>query len=165
MRAAGIILAALLLGSCGLRPLYEGGAQGPIARSLTSVQVAPISGQAGWLLRNKLVDRIGQTGQGAAAYRLDVSLDDSITSYGLRSDQVATQERRTLRARYQLVNMSSGMVVLDASAGSDVSIDVVSSEYATVAAEQTALDNLTDAVADQIFARLSVYAMHATSAK
>jgi LPS-assembly lipoprotein len=41
----------------------------------------------------------------------------------------------------------------------------VSSEYATVAAEQTALENLTDIVADQITARLALYASRSGGAK
>jgi LPS-assembly lipoprotein len=57
------------------------------------------------------------------------------------------------------------MVVLDATAGSDAGIDIVSSEYATVAAEQTALENLTDIVADQIAARLGLYASRTAGAK
>jgi LPS-assembly lipoprotein len=97
-------------------------------------------------------------GAGTPQYRLDVTLDDNITAFGLRSDQAATQERRTLRARYQLVSLDKGTVVLDATAGSDAGIDIVSSEYATVAAEQTALEHLADEVADQIVARLAVYA-------
>jgi LPS-assembly lipoprotein len=127
--------------------------------------VAPIAGQSGWLIRNKLVDRLGEAGAGSPAYRLDVALDDNITSFGLRGDQAATQERRTLRARYQLVDLKNGMVVLDATAGSDAGIDIVSSEYATVAAEQTALENLSDIVADQIVARLALYAARSVPAK
>jgi len=46
--------------------------------------------------------------------------------------------------------------VLDATAGSDTGIDVVSSEYATIAAENTALENLSTEVADQIVARLAL---------
>ena len=157
-RRAGLVLALLLLPSCGLHPLYGGGAGSGVAATLRSVQVAPISGQSGWLVRDKLTDRLGQAGQGAAAYRLDVTLDDNITSFGLRRDQAATQERRTLRARFQLVDLRNGMVVLDATAGSDASIDIVSSEYATVAAEQTVLEQLAGIVADQITARLALYA-------
>jgi LPS-assembly lipoprotein len=155
----------LLLPSCGLHPLYSGGTASPAAATLRSVQVAPIEGQSGWLVRNKLVDRLGAAGGGTATYRLDVTLDDNITSFGLRRDQAATQERRTLRARYQLVNMANGMVVLDATAGSDASVDIVSSEYATVAAEQTALEQLADEVADQIVARLAVYGTRTQPAK
>jgi LPS-assembly lipoprotein len=56
-------------------------------------------------------------------------------------------------------------VVVDATAGSDAGIDVVSSEYATVAAEQTALENLSDLVADQIVTRLALYARRSRPAK
>jgi LPS-assembly lipoprotein len=132
---------------------------------MRSITVGPIQGQSGWLVRNKLIDRLGQPESGAAAYRLDVTLDDNITAFGLRSDRAATQERRTLRARYQLVDVRNGMVVLDATAGSDAGIDIVSSEYATVAAEQTALENLSDIVADQIAARIALYASRTAPTK
>jgi LPS-assembly lipoprotein len=165
MRRSTLIAAFLLLPGCGLQPLYGGGSGSPVAMTLRSVDVAPIPGQSGWLVRNKLVDRLGESGQDAVQYRLDVTLDDNITSFGLRSDRAATQERRTLRARYQLVSLPSGTVVLDATAGSDAGIDIVSSEYATVAAEQTALEQLSDIVADQIVTRLALYAKRTQAAK
>ena len=152
----------LLLSACGLHPLYGGGSGGKVAGLLSSVQVGPIDGQGGWLVRTKLVDRLGESGDGRPQYRLDITLDDNLTSYGLRADRAATQERRTLRARYQLVDLANGMVVLDETAGSDASVDVVSSEYATVAAEQSALENLSGIVADQIVARLAIYAARTT---
>jgi LPS-assembly lipoprotein len=160
-------LSILLLGlaGCGLHPLYGGGTSSPIAATLRSVQVAPIAGQSGWFMRNKLIDRLGEAGSGSAQYRLEVTLDDNITSFGIRGDRAATRERRTLRARYQLVSLATGTVVLDATAGSDAGIDIVSSEYATVAAEQTALEELSDTVADQIVARLSLYASRAGPAQ
>jgi len=165
MRRGALALVLLALTGCGLQPLYGGGSEGSVATTLRSVTVAPIEGQAGWLMRNKLVDRLGVSSSGAPIYRLDVALEDNITSFGLRSDRAATQERRTLRARYQLVDLSNGSVVLDATAGSDAGIDIVSSEYATVAAEQTALENLTDIVADQIAARLALYASRTARSK
>ncbi|HEX8839937.1 MAG TPA: LPS assembly lipoprotein LptE [Sphingomicrobium sp.] len=159
MRRRGVLALALLsLSGCGLRPLYAGGSGGAVAATLASVTVAPIAGQQGWLVRNKLIERLGEPSGASAAYRLDVTLDDNITTFGVRSNQAATQERRTLRARYQLVNVSNGMVVLDATAGSDATLDIVSSEYATVAAEQTALENLSDRLADQITARVALFA-------
>lgn len=158
-------LLLLLLSGCGLRPLYSGGSSGPVAQTMRRVSIAPIPGRSGWLMRNKLVDRLGESGSATPTYRLDVVLDDNITAFGLRGDRAATRERRTLRARFQLVDLSNGLVVLDATAGSDAGIDIVSSEYATVAAEQTALDNLTDTVADQIAARLALYASRTSEAK
>jgi LPS-assembly lipoprotein len=165
MRQFALAFATLTLSACGLHPLYGGGASSPLTATLRSVQVAPIPGQSGWFMRNKLVDRLGESGSGSPQYRLDVTLDDNITSFGIRGDRAATRERRTLRARYQLVSLATGTVVLDATAGSDAGIDIVSSEYATIAAEQTALEELSDAVADQILARLSLYAARSEPAK
>jgi LPS-assembly lipoprotein len=57
-----------------------------------------------------------------------------------------------------LVDLASNATLLDDTAGSDAGIDVVSSEYATIAAESTALENLSRIVADQIVARVALYA-------
>jgi LPS-assembly lipoprotein len=147
----------LALAGCGLRPLYGGGGDGQVAQALRSVEIAPIPGRAGWLVRTSLEDRLGPA-NGNARYRLEVELDDRIEGFGIRADNAVTRERRTLRARYRLVEAGLGTVVLDATAGSDVGIDVVSSEYATVAAEQTALERLSAELADQIVSRLALYA-------
>jgi LPS-assembly lipoprotein len=145
--------------------LYGGGASGTVASTLRSVQVAPIEGQSGWLVRNKLQERLGDGGGDPVRFRLEVELDDNITSFGIRGDRAATRERRTLRARYRLVEVERGTVVLDATAGSDAGIDVVSSEYATVAAEQTALERLAEVIADQISARLGLFAARTAGTK
>ncbi|PCD04796.1 hypothetical protein COC42_08320 [Sphingomonas spermidinifaciens] len=148
-----------MLGGCGLRPLYGGGPQGAVRQTLAAVEVAPIAGQNGWLVANALRDRLaGADGVGTARYRLQVALDDDIIGLGVRRNDTITRERRTLRARYQLVDVATGGVVLDATAGSDAGIDVVSSEYATIAAEQSALERLSGIVADRIVARIALYA-------
>ena len=48
--------------------------------------------------------------------------------------------------------------MVDATTGSDAGVDVVGSEYATIAAERSALERLTEIVADQIVARVAQYA-------
>lgn len=150
-------MAAAGLTSCGLHPLYEGGAAGPVATTLNQIEVAPIEGKAGWLVANALKDRL-QPGGGAPLYRLVVKLDDDLVALGIRRDDTVTRERRTLRARYQLVDAAQGTVLVDATAGSDIGVDVVSSDYATIAAESTALERLSAIVADQVVARLGRYA-------
>jgi LPS-assembly lipoprotein len=146
----------LTLGACGLQPMYGGGNGGAVATGLSTIKVAPIPERAGWLVRNALVDRLG--GESVSpTYRLEVELDDNLTAFGIRGDSTATRERRTLRARYRLVSISNGQVVLDATAGSDAGIDIVSSEYATVAAEQTAQERLAQAIADQMVSRLALF--------
>jgi len=157
-RALLAAAAALMLTACALQPMYAGGTSGPVASTLRQVTVAPIPGRSGWLVYNKLKERLGEMGEGEPAYRLEVELDDEIIGLGIRGDRAVTRERRTLRARYRLVTVANGQVVLDATAGSDAGIDVVSSEYATVAAEQTAEERLADEIANQIVARLALYA-------
>ena len=162
-----ILLAACILSlpSCALHPLYAGGSSGEVAATLRKVTVAPIPGRNGWLIYNKLKDRLGEAGDREGGYRVHVQLDDDITGLGIRGDRAVTRERLTLRARYQLVSTATGQVVLDATAGSDAGIDVVSSEYATVAAEQTAAERLADVVSDQIIARVALFATRAPRAK
>ncbi|QTD54758.1 LPS assembly lipoprotein LptE [Parasphingorhabdus cellanae] len=159
-----LLLASAMLVSCGLQPLYSGGSNGVVATQLGDVAVEPIQGKAGWLMRNALNDQLSTFEGSEAKYRLIVELDDKIAGFGVRSNDRITRERRTLRARYQLVRLSDSKVVLDATAGSDAGIDVVSSEYATVAAEETALENLSTRVADQIVKRLSLFAREQASA-
>jgi len=149
------LLAAL--SGCALKPLYAGGAAGPAAQALRGVEIGAIEGKGGWLLRNALADRVKSEGQ-TPLYRLEVELDDQIAGFGVRRDDAVTRERRTLRARYRLIDAGQGTVLLDATAGSDAGIDVVSSEYATLAAEDTALERLTQIVADQITARIALFA-------
>ena len=161
---ASLFIAALIgpaLAGCGLRPLYADGSQGQVAGLLRDVRVAHISGKEGWLVRNALRDRLEPAKVGEnreTRYRLDVKLDDQISGYGIRRDDSVSRERRTLRARYQLVDTATNAVLLDQSAGVDVGIDVVSSEYATIAAEDSALERLAGLLSDQIVSRLALYA-------
>lgn len=145
----------LLLAGCGLSPMYAGGGQGGVARALAGVNVSAIEGKSGWLVRAAVVDRLGAGADGAPRYRLDVRLDEQLQGLGLVSNDAVTRERRTLRARYQLVDMATGAIILDATAGADAGIDIVSSEYAVIAAEQTALENLSHEIAEQIVTRVA----------
>lgn len=166
VRPALLAIASLIsLEGCALQPLYGGGRSGPVATSLGHVEVVEIEGKAGWLVRNALRDRLGVIDSaGASRYRLRVVLDDQITGFGVRRDSEVTRERRMLRARYQLTDTATGQTLLDATSGSDAGIDVVNSEYATIAAEDSALERLSETVADQIVARLAMFARSQSAA-
>lgn len=150
MRALLALAALLALSACGLKPMYAGGTKSASARGLAAVEVPAIQGRGGWLVKNALDARLAVAGQSAPQYRLDVRLDDSLEALGVLNDDTISRERRILRARFQLVDIATGAVLLDATAGSDAGIDVVSSEYATIAAEQKALENLAIEVADRM---------------
>lgn len=156
MKRAATLALLLLTAACGLRPVYSGGGRGAEANLLASIDVAEIPERAGYLVRQSLLGRIGDNSSGA--YRLQVKLDDEISGFGVRGDDSISRERRLLRARWQLVEASSGAVVIDAAARADAGIDVVNSEYAVVAAETAALERLSRDIADQITARIALYA-------
>ncbi len=155
--AALALSAALGLAGCGLSPVYSGGGSGPAAASLNNISVAAIPDRSGFLVRQALIGRLGGAHE-TARYRLEVELDDQIVAFGVRGDNSAARERRTLRARYRLVDTTNNGTVLDATAGADSGIDRVSSNYAVVAAEATALERLSSDIARQIAARLALFA-------
>lgn len=157
MRAALMAVALVApLAGCGLQPMYAGGASSSLAQGLAAVDVPAIPGRDGWLVRNALQERLGVAGERTPQYRLDVRLDDSLEALGVLNDDTISRERRILRARYQLVDLATGEILLDATSGSDAGIDVVSSEYATIAAEQRALENLAEDVAERMTRRIAL---------
>ncbi len=160
-RAASCALLALLalpVAGCALAPVYGGGGASAPATLMADIGVAPIPDRAGFLVRQALLQQLGAAADESPRYRLEVTLDDQISAFGLRGDSSAARERRTLRARYRLVDAATNRVVLDDSASADAGIDRVSSNYAVVAAENTALDRLAVAIARQIGGRLSRFA-------
>jgi LPS-assembly lipoprotein len=156
MRHLLIFAALFALSACGLQPMYAGGSRAPVPQGLAAIEIPAIEGRGGWLVRNALEARLGVAGQAAPRYRLDVRLDDSLEALGVLNDDTVSRERRILRARYQLVDIATGAIMLDATAGSDAGIDVVSSEYATIAAEQKALENLAVEVADRMVTQIGL---------
>ncbi len=155
IRLLTTLFAIAALSACGLQPMYAGGGNGVVAQRLAAIDVPAIAGRDGWLVRNALRERLGIAGDSVPAYRLDVRLDDQLESLGVLNDDTVSRERRILRARYQLVDLATGEIMLDATAGVDAGIDVVSSEYAVIAAEQRALENLSLEIADRITVRLA----------
>ena len=172
MRRGSILVFAFLLpallSACGLKPLYEGGRKGAAAQRLSGVEVAPIAGKSGWLIRNSLAERLHAVADGAPRYRLTIEVDDKIEGLGVRSNNIVTRERRTLRAHFRLRDIGAAAdaaPMLDEVVSSDVGIDVTSSEYATVAAEDSALERLSDQIADRILARIAVDAVRDADAR
>lgn len=156
MKSLLLPFSALLLSACGLQPMYAGGSDGSVAQGLAAVDIPAIEGRAGWLVRNALNDRFHAAGTASPRYRLDVRLDEKLEGLGVLADETIARERMTLRARYQLVDTADDSIVLDASDGTDAGIDVVGSEYAVVAAEQSAEERLANDLAGRIAARVAL---------
>ena len=146
----------LSLAACSLQPMYAGGGSGAVAQGLAGIEVPAIEGRSGWLVRNALNDRFQAGGSASSRYRLDVRLDEKLEGLGVLGNDSISRERLALRARYQLVDAESGDIMLDATDSTDAGIDVVSSEYAVIAAEQSAEERLAEDLADRITARVAL---------
>ena len=91
--------------AAALRPLYAGGAAGAVATTLASVAGGADRGRPRRLAGAQRARGPARPARGEPPrFRLEVELDDDITGFGIRRDDAVTRERRTLRARYQLVD-------------------------------------------------------------
>lgn len=156
-RLALILPLLLAVAGCQLKPVYAGGNASAPATLLADISIAPIPERAGFMVRQALEEQFGRAAANPR-HRLEVVLDDQITAFGVRGDSSAARERRTLRARFRLVDVASGVVLVDDTASADAGIDRVSSNFAVVAAETTALERLSVDIARQISVRMARYA-------
>jgi LPS-assembly lipoprotein len=154
-RALPLLISALLLAACGFRPLYADGEAGQVATAMRGIKVAPIPDRTGQLVRDGLERHF--TAKGAASYQLVVTLEESIEGFGIRQDESVTRERVSLVARYSLIDLATEKPVLEDLARSDVGVDKVSSEYATIVAERAASRRNADQLVRQITNRLAQY--------
>lgn len=157
-RLLPLFACAILLPGCGLRPVYSGGSNSAVANVLNSVEVGPIDGKAGWIMTQQLKQRLAPVPKGSGTYRLIIDLNDQLTSFGISLDNSVSRERRTLRAHYTLVDNATDKVVLEETASSEAGIDLTQSDFATIAAEEMALDRLSIDLVDQITTRLALFA-------
>ena len=97
MRIVFACLSLCTLSACGLSPMYAGGGSGAVAQSMAAIEVAPIEGRAGWLVRSALEERFGAAGMVSPQYRIDVRLDDQLEGLAVLRDDTISRERRTLR--------------------------------------------------------------------
>jgi LPS-assembly lipoprotein len=154
-----LTFALLTLSACGFTPMYaENSAGEGVPEDFASISIAPIQDRIGQVVRNHLLDRINPYGQPAVPqYVLRVSLQESVEGFGFRSDEAVTRESFTLTAVYQLVEQSSGDVVLQDELRAVQAYDVVQSDFANFSTQQDAEARTAQQVADLLTARLGLY--------
>lgn len=158
MARLALLLLLFWTAACGFEPLYaERGSTGVTGR-LAGVTVEPIPDRLGQLVHNHLSRGIAPEGSGAGiTHRLEVDLLESIEGFGFRSDESITRERIRLVAHYRLVAADTETILVDETTHADSSIDVLLSDYATLAAEQAASERNARQVADTILARIALF--------
>ncbi len=150
------VIPLLFLSACGFQPLYEaGGSSTAMQAHLASVEVGPIADRLGQVMRNRLVSRLNAGAR--AEYRLDVVLEQTSETYGIRPDTAATQEQLTLVANMRLVSLSDGEPVLEQSFRARTSFDLVLSDFATVSQREDSAQRLALDLAERIHRRVALH--------
>ena len=152
--ALGIM--ALILASCGFRPLYQSGG-GSDGAALATVEVARIKDRSGQRLRNLLTEGLSPQGRSVRTdYRLTVSLTESRVSLAIRKDAMATRANLTIKAVFKLAALHNrNLGTFEGSALSTSSYNILTSAFATLSAERDARNRSLRAIAEEIRLRVA----------
>lgn len=148
-----------LFSGCGFHSVYGGhGDDGsPVAEQLSQVAVDPISERAGQMLRNNLIDRFYGKGRPAKpAYRLAVKLRVSEEDLGVLANATTALAAIHVYGDYVLRD-AGGKTLASGTTHSTASYDKLTSQYATLAAHDGAIERTVREVGEQITGRLSLY--------
>jgi len=160
-----VMLASGLLTACGFQPVYRQTSQADTTGgALSAIAIAPIAGdrtdgrtRAGHLLRNALIDQFNPRDLrgGAAQYRLVITLEDSREAQGIRADEAVTRMQLRLRARYRLIAINGEAVLTSGDVRALAAYDVVTSDFANIAASRQAEQHAARLLAIDLRRRLS----------
>jgi LPS-assembly lipoprotein len=148
------VAASLALAGCGFTPLY---AAPTVVSNLASIDVTAPQGRAGFLMRQHLDDAFGKNHTGPAAYKMQLSLSEARYPRGIRTDNVATRYEYVLIASYTLASQPSGALAKRGQVRVELTYDSADQPYASIAAQQDAVDRATEEAARRIQLELAAW--------
>ncbi|MBT3627541.1 MAG: hypothetical protein HOM52_07215 [Rhodospirillaceae bacterium] len=161
---AALFMVIVILAACGFRPVHQFKNDQSIQQDLWSINVSPIAGRDGLVLRNRLLEKFSPRGNtDAPEYQLSVQLTKTTEALLIQLDNTATRINLKMNAVFVLLNLTTEATVYKGSAYSVGSYNVVESEFATVAAEKNTADRVAQAVGEEIFDLLVIYFNGASS--
>jgi LPS-assembly lipoprotein len=164
----GMLLGATLLltacGDSGFRPLYAtiGGGK-DVSEHLKQVDFAPIPGRVGQRIRNEMIFQT--TGGGnplPPAYRLEVVLNETLTSTLVRSTGEAEGQIYVVQASFRLIDHKQKKVVFEGTSQARSGFERFTSIYANVRGREDAENRVARTIADDLKSRLAAYLSRAT---
>jgi LPS-assembly lipoprotein len=158
--AAAALTTALFLAACGFHPLYGSTASTPGgAEIFANIYIEPIDADAGFELRNTLIDLLDASGRrtGQQRYAMKITLQDQLQGAALQNDATITRYNYTLTASYVLTDTTNGNTVTNGQVSSLTAYNVVASPYATLIAQKDAQKRAGEELAERIRIDLGVY--------
>jgi len=152
------VIASFGLAACGFEPLYgERGSEPATEEVLAYVQVPPIADRVGQLVRIELMNRMTPANPLKPLYVLEVGLSEGQKSLAVRRDASTTRANLILSASFSLKRADDGAKIMGGSARSVNGYDVLTSDFATFAAETDARKRGAKDIADRIVERVSIF--------
>ncbi len=155
----GLAIACLSWTSaCGFRPLYGRREDGSsVDDRLKAVEIGLIADRRGQILRNLLVDRFHRDGATEPVHRLSVELQIVERSLGIQVDATATRAQLKMTTRYRLDDIAANKVVFRSSSRVVANYNVLSEQFATIAAEESALQQGLVQLSERVASRIGLF--------
>ena len=146
-----------MLTGCGFRPLHSP-KSGASAANLAEIRIEPIANRIGQQFHNLLLDKLNPNGPSLApSYALHVSLTEDRQNLAVRKDTVATRANLIMRASFSLVRIGDDALLMNNSAISVNSYNILNEEFATLSAENDARVRAVRELSDTIRTRVAIY--------
>lgn len=154
------------ISGCGFSPVYQqqsGATSNDILLELSKVDIRNIPDREGQILHNFLSDRMQPRGQAKETlYILTTDLSVSTRDLGVQLDETTARSRVNVSASYVLSGNGVKNSFRSRSSSSFSTVDV---EYASLVAEQDAIERSLRTIADDITVRVAAVLKAHTSAE
>ncbi|MBF0251846.1 MAG: hypothetical protein HQL35_14590 [Alphaproteobacteria bacterium] len=159
LAAALVVGASVVLGGCGYQPLYGRHADTPqVERALQTVRIVNIPDRVGQMMRSALEHRFAPArGNAAYLYDFSVTLSEGVTLLAVDQSSFGTRANLRLNAQYTLTRRQDGATLAKGDASMVSSYNVLSSEFATLAAEEKARERAVEELASILRTRAALY--------
>ena len=166
VRSLSLLLAAApALAACGnggFRPLYAATPSGVgLQERLRQLDVAPIPGRVGQVVRNELIFQNSGGGGTSemlpATHRLEITLTESVISTLVNIQGEAAGQVYAIQASFKLISIKDKKVVLQGTSYGRAGFERFESIYSNVRARDDAENRAARTVADDLKTRVATY--------
>ena len=146
-----VLIMIFTLTACGFSPLYRT-TNGKTTALTETILIQPIANYDGYQMENDLSALLNPTGVHVPKkYELFVTIDaPTFSEQNIQDDNFSSRERMYLTARYRLIHIQSGKVVINAVTSATGAYNIAIEPYATYTAKQKVKENLIKMLSNRI---------------
>ena len=161
-RISAYVAVLAVLGACGFQPIYGSRGTPGTHIEMASIEVGIIKDRQGQQLRNLLLDRINPGGTPQSPnYTLTVQLTSGKELLAFRKSQISTRANLNFVAVFNLKGKNQHLGEnFSGTSKITVSYNILSSQFATLAAEENARTRAVKELSADISTRIAAFVRH-----